>query len=197
MVFALAGAAVSHASAQTAPATDPAFTTPAAVPASHASSEPPARRLNLYGELEETGPAAGSQLDGSTNLVQVSFATEGACVDPATDRTGTLMVFASTMHRRTSDIYLKTVNGKTLTQLTSDPSDDAMPAFSPEATKIAFASNRSGNWDIYLTFRNGSRTSSDVVARRPLAGVLPLRHAVRPLGNLDHRHRESRRQALP
>jgi TolB protein len=155
------------------PANDPRFTTPASLPektqpapglqaasgatgsATATKATPAARRLNLYGELDETGPVAGSPLDGSTNLVQVSFATEGACVDPDVDRTGTLLVFASTVHRKTSDIYLKTVSGRTLTQITSDPADDVMPAFNADATKIAFASNRAGNWDIYLTGISG------------------------------------------
>ena len=134
-----------------------AFAAPqSATPAAAPNPAPRASRtLNLYGELENSGPDAGSQLDGSTNLVQVTFATEGACVDPEIDRAGNLLAFASTMHRRTSDIYLKSVNGKTLTQLTSDPADDVMPAFSPDGTKIAFASNRSGNWDIYLTGVDG------------------------------------------
>lgn len=115
-----------------------------------ASATPKASRaLNLYGELDNAGPDAGSSLDGSTNLVQVSFATEGSCVDPDIDRSGNLLTFASTMHRRTSDIYLKSVNGRTLTQITSDPADDVMPSFSPDGTRIAFASNRAGNWDIY------------------------------------------------
>lgn len=136
-----------------------AFAVPQAAPANPTPTPAPkaSRALNLYGELDggATSPDAGSQLDGSTNLVQVSFATEGACVDPDIDRSGNLLVFASTMHRRTSDIYLKSVNGKTLTQITSDPADDVMPAFSPDGTKIAFASNRSGNWDIYITGIDG------------------------------------------
>ncbi len=115
-----------------------------------------ARAMNMYGELESTtGALAGSPLDGSTNLVQVSFASEGACVDPAVDPTGTMIAFASTMHRRTSDIYIKAVNGRTMTQITSDPADDVMPAFSPDGRMIAFASNRSGNWDIYITSIDG------------------------------------------
>ncbi len=130
------------------PQTSTPATTPKAAPKA-------SRALNLYGELDNAGPDAGSSLDGSTNLVQVSFATEGACVDPDIDRSGNMLAFASTMHRRTSDIYLKSVNGKTLTQITSDPADDVMPAFSPDGTRLAFASNRSGNWDVYIAGIDG------------------------------------------
>lgn len=87
--------------------------------------------------------------EGGGNISQVSFATEGGDYAPDVDRTGTYMVFASTQHRPTFDIYRKSVDGRTVTQLTTDPSDDMMPAIAPDGTKIAFASNRNGNWDIY------------------------------------------------
>jgi Tol biopolymer transport system component len=35
------------------------------------------------------------------------------------------------------------------TQLTNDPANDADPAWSPDGTEIAFASQRTGNWDIF------------------------------------------------
>ena len=65
------------------------------------------------------------------------------------------MAFASTQHSVTADIYVKSTSGKTVTQITADPSDDVMPAVAPDAKRIAFASNRSGNWDIFITNTNG------------------------------------------
>jgi TolB protein len=44
-----------------------------------------------------------------------------------------------------------------VTQLTSDPASDVMPKVSPDGTRVAFASNRSGNWDIYLMPIGGGR----------------------------------------
>lgn len=114
--------------------------------------------IGLYGELNDSISNAGSPLDGAGNLLQCTFATDGACLDPDIDITGTWMAFASTMHRRTADIYMKQVNGKTQTQLTTDPSDDVMPAFSSDSKTIAFASNRGGNWDIYTITADGGRT---------------------------------------
>ena len=40
--------------------------------------------------------------------------------------------------------------GAAVTQLTKDPANDVMPAISPDGQWVAFASDRSGNWDIYL-----------------------------------------------
>ncbi len=87
--------------------------------------------------------------EGASNLSQVSFAVEGGDYSPDVDRTGSFIVFASTQHRTTFDLYRKSVDGRTVTQITTDPSDDLMPAISPDGTKIAFASNRNGNWDIF------------------------------------------------
>jgi TolB protein len=98
-------------------------------------------------------PAKSSDADdfseGASNLSQVSFAVEGGDYSPNVDRTGSFIVFASTQHRTTFDLYRKSVDGRTVTQITSDPSDDLMPAISPDGTRIAFASNRNGNWDIF------------------------------------------------
>ena len=40
--------------------------------------------------------------------------------------------------------------------LTNDPSGDVGPAWSPNGAKIAFASNRSGSWQIYVMQSDGS-----------------------------------------
>ncbi|MDI9402534.1 MAG: hypothetical protein QM516_01560 [Limnohabitans sp.] len=97
--------------------------------------------------------------EGGGNISQVSFAAEGGDYAPDIDRTGSFMVFASTQHRPTFDIYRKSVDGRTVTQLTTDPSDDLMPALAPDGSKIAFASNRNGNWDIYtMPITGGSPT---------------------------------------
>lgn len=114
--------------------------------------------IGLYGELIADSVEAGSQFDGGGNIAQVSFATEGACFDPDIDGTGTLLVFASTMHRETSDLYTKSTTGKTVTQLTRDPADDIQPAISPDGGHVAFASNRAGSWDIYVMSIGGGKT---------------------------------------
>lgn len=84
------------------------------------------------------------------NLRQVTFAQEGADFDPAVSRDGTRIVFASTQHRPTADLFVKTIAGRTITQLTDDPAEDGTPDISPDGAKVAFASNRDGNWDIFV-----------------------------------------------
>lgn len=94
-----------------------------------------------------TRPTSG---DGVEGLTHVTMAPEGADFDPCVSRDGRFIAFASTQHRPTSDIYIKSTTGRTITQLTSDAGNDVMPAFSPDGQRIAFCSNRNGNWDIYV-----------------------------------------------
>ncbi len=148
------------------PAAQPA--TPAA-PAAHASPAAD-RQANLRNNLSL--PTAGALASGpnfsdrpetsadpdltptretpTLNVARVTFAEEGADFDPSVSRDGSKLVFASTQHRRTADIYIKNTDGRVVTQLTNDPADDINPQISPDGTKIAFASNRSGSWDIYV-----------------------------------------------
>lgn len=95
--------------------------------------------------------------DATENIRQVSFGTEGEDYDPRISRDGQFIYFASTRHRPTADIYVKSVDGTSITQLTSDPGHDVMPAISPDGKRIAFASNRNGSWDIYVMNAEGGQ----------------------------------------
>jgi TolB protein len=117
--------------------------------------------ISLYGnELVRQDHNAATPFDGSANTHQVSFATDGSTFDPHVDRTGQTLLFASTRHRATADIYAKSVNGTAVTQLTADPGHDMMPSLDPTGRFFAFSSDRSGNWDIYY---------------KPMAGGQPVR----------------------
>ncbi|MDP7346980.1 MAG: DPP IV N-terminal domain-containing protein, partial [Phycisphaeraceae bacterium] len=132
------------------------FTTPAGKPATGRSTT--VRRLGLFGEFPGVGPIArSSPLDSQGNIRPVSFSTEGGDFDPDPDPTGQWLVYASTRHRETADLYIKRIDGTTVTQLTSDPADDRMPTFRPDGKAIAFASDRGGTWDLYLVGSNGDK----------------------------------------
>lgn len=100
----------------------------------------------------------GSMIDdGPEGLKHVTTAAQGADFDPQVSRDGRFMVFASTQHRATSDIYIKRVDGRTVTQLTANPAQDVMPAISPDGERVAFTSNRRGNWDIFVMSAKGGQ----------------------------------------
>ncbi|MHB1156600.1 MAG: TolB family protein [Phycisphaerales bacterium] len=116
-----------------------------------ADGDRPARfvsNMNLYGEL----PGSPSNLpnDSFANTRQITFTPEGADFDVTVSPDGQTLFFASTQHRPTADIYTKSVTGNTVTQLTSDPANDTMPAISPDGKRLAFCSDRAGSWDIFV-----------------------------------------------
>lgn len=106
-------------------------------------------QITLFGELPELArlpfhPRANAPMK------QHSFTAEGADFDVDVSPDGKNLVFASTRHSTQADLYMKTVDGVAVTQLTSDPAPDVQPCFSPDGKSIVFASNRSGNWDLWL-----------------------------------------------
>jgi TolB protein len=114
-------------------------------------------QFNLYGQLDGTQPGRTSSMDTQDNLRRVTFTTEGADFDVESDPSGQWLFFASTRHRETADIYRQKIGGTAVTQLTSDPSNDVMPAISPDGKTLAFCSDRAGTWDIYLTDADGGQ----------------------------------------
>ena len=53
------------------------------------------------------------------------------------------------------DIYTVPSSGGKARQLTTHPAHDTRPVWSPDGQKIAFASNRSGNFDVFLMNKEG------------------------------------------
>lgn len=105
--------------------------------------------LGLYGEIDGYG-GRSAQTAAVENITQITFATEGRDAEPDVDRTGEYVVYSSTQHSRSPDIFVKSVTGLTMRRLTDDPASDRMPHFSPDNSQIAFCSNRAGNYDIYI-----------------------------------------------
>lgn len=104
----------------------------------------------FFGQVSPNPPGLSTPMDGFNTVQQISFATEGADFDHDLDRSGKWMVFASTRHRSTSDLYVKSTHGSTVRQLTDDSGREQTPAFSPDGKWVAYASDQAGNWDIYL-----------------------------------------------
>lgn len=52
--------------------------------------------------------------------------------------------------RAQTDIWVAAVGGGSSLRLTNHPKDDRDPAWSPDQSRIAFASNRDDNWELYI-----------------------------------------------
>lgn len=114
------------------------------------------RQITMFGELPQQAPAPYFT-SMWTSLRQHTRAEEGADFDADIESTGRRMLFASTRHSPNPDLYLKDVDGVAVTALTADPFSDVQPAFSPEGSRVAFASDRSGNWDLWVMGIDGGQ----------------------------------------
>jgi len=137
--------------------------------------QPSPESLDILGHFGDES-AARFETAAYTGLQQNSFTEVGADLDPDVSPNGKTIVFASTRHSTSTDIYMKKVAGHTVTRLTSDPSNDVQPAFSPDGNFIAYASDRSGNWDIYVMTADG---------RKPFQVTSSLAHEVHPSWSPD------------
>ncbi len=148
----VAGATVESASYASVEPVVTVETTASVVATSVADSS--AVRTSLFPEFSTVG-ASVEVSSGDVNLTQVSFAAEGSDFDPDLSPDGNWLVFASTQHQEQSDLYRKSVDGRVVTQLTSDAAQDVMPEISPDGRRVAFASDRHGNWDVFVMSAEG------------------------------------------
>ena len=96
-------------------------------------------------------------LTGDTDLTD-SFS-------PSWSQDGKKIVFSSRPNFMKRDIYVMTAEGKRLRRLTNEKGYSGSPVYSPDGSKIAFESNRDGDWNIYLMDTDGRRT--DKLTKNP------------------------------
>lgn len=83
-------------------------------------------------------------------LTQVSFTRVGGDDDVDVSRVEGLVAFCSDRHGPDHNIYVKNITGAVVTQKTFKPFDEIQPKFSPDGSRIAYASNKNGNYDIWI-----------------------------------------------
>ncbi len=127
-------------------------------------------QLTLFGELPDRSNVP-FRARAASPMEQHSFTTEGADFDVTLSPDGKWLVFSSTRHSANPDLYLKTVDGRAVTQLTSDAAPDVQPAFSPDGKRVIFASLRSGNWDLWLEGVEGGQATQ--ITHSPFHEVHP------------------------
>lgn len=132
------------------------WTGPTALQEPQPVPQPSAANLDILGRFgDET--QAPFETAAYTGLQQNSFTEIGADTDPDVSPESGMIVFSSTQHSTAADIYVKKVDGHTVTRLTNDPANDIQPSFSPDGRFVAYASDRSGNWDIYVMTVEGQK----------------------------------------
>lgn len=115
-----------------------------------------ANRVSMFGEMADTD-TSGFTTRPLVSLRQHTFSEEGSDFDVRFNRDGTRIIFSSTRHSMNPNVYVKATDGVAVTQLTSDPAADVHAVFSPDGSRVAFSSDRSGNWDIWVMPVTGGR----------------------------------------
>ncbi|MBI4615228.1 MAG: PD40 domain-containing protein [Planctomycetes bacterium] len=90
-----------------------------------------------------------------TDLRQHTFGETGEDFDPDVTFDRRWLAFASTRDSANPDIYVKELDSRTAIRLTSHPASDRYPAVSPDGSMVAFASDRNGNWDVFIVPASG------------------------------------------
>ena len=123
--------------------------------ASHQSATGTAQHMQDFQRYGFNDLSSGEADATRSGLRQMSFSDEGQSTDPSIDRQGRQMAFSSNRHGATHDLYVRMIDGGTITRVTTNPAEDVMPAFSPDGSVLAFASDRAGNFDIWTVAING------------------------------------------
>jgi|YNPBryBLVA2012_1023415.scaffolds.fasta_scaffold13164_2 Tol biopolymer transport system component len=111
--------------------------------------------LPLSGRVAFTSDALGNYdiyiLDLAAGEARPIVTSPERDVDPAWSPAGDRLTFASARDNPDGlDIFLVNADGSDLTRLTTDPGFEVDPAWSPDGGSIAYHSNQSGDFEIYV-----------------------------------------------
>ncbi|MCA9304098.1 MAG: PD40 domain-containing protein [Phycisphaerales bacterium] len=136
---------------------EPYFTNDSTAPAGLRSGDLSALIYSNAMGAELPSESSSNATHATLNVRQITRSFAGTDFDPVITPDGQNIIFASTQHRPTADIYIKSINGNVVTRLTDDPAQDVMPAISPDGRFIAFSSDRNGSWDLYIMPSDGGK----------------------------------------
>lgn len=111
---------------------------------------PDISKVVFVSDRDGSGDVYVMNADGN-NQTRLSMMSSALSWFPVLAPDGTKVLF-----EENGDIYSIDLNGANLTNLTSASGSDREAAWSPDATKIAFASNRDGNSEIYVVNADGT-----------------------------------------
>ena len=64
------------------------------------------------------------------------------------------------------------IDGQNLKALTTDKASDGLPTWSPDGSKIAFVSNRDGEWSVWVMGADGSDKRRQFVVEGIVDGIV-------------------------
>ena len=75
---------------------------------------------------------------------------------PSSASNSNFNLFGTTQDTQDSEIYMMNADGSDRINISNDPSQDVEPSWSPDGSKIAFATDRDGNYEIYIMNADGT-----------------------------------------
>ena len=111
------------------------------------------KTVNVFGEFN--GRAGKGRLAMDPSLQQVTFPETGYDTSPGVSPTSRAVVFSSTRGGDQAQLFVQRPGSPAVIQLTDAAGESAQPSFSVDGTRIAFSSNRSGNWHLYIMDADG------------------------------------------
>ena len=97
-----------------------------------------------------------------TDLRRHTFSETGEDFDPDVSSDRRWLAFASTRDSVRPDIFIKEIDARVSTRLTTHPASERYPAVSPDGSMVAFCTARNGNWDIYIAPTHGPRALIEI-----------------------------------
>lgn len=95
------------------------------------------------------------RMDGSDGLNQTLLYAADSIRAPAAMKNSRAVAFMALADGHW-DLYSVDITTSAVRRLTTDAADDGLPAWSPDGRHIAFVSNRSGEWGLWVMAANGN-----------------------------------------
>jgi serine/threonine-protein kinase len=104
----------------------------------------------VYQNWPENRAASGAIDQNQTAPENTAAPVNAAQAEKFTDK----VALVSDQNTKNRDIYV--LDAGEMNRMTFDPAEESEPAWSPNGSKLAFASNRAGNWDVYTLTADGT-----------------------------------------
>ena len=127
-----------------------------ATPPQAVDEAPKPPTINVFGEFNGKPGGPLKQATAPTYR-RHTFGDTGGEADVSLDPTGQWMVYSSTRDGEHAAIYLQRTDSPSVTQMTNGVADDTQPVFSPDGKRIAFSSNRTGKWHLFVMDVDGRK----------------------------------------